>query len=130
MGFGVNGIHSRRLRRRTRVMVSSFDVVIVGAGPAGLSAALILGRALRTVLLCDRGTPRAWASKAMHGFLSRDGIAPTVFRRRALGELRAYRTVRYRVTEVLSARVRSGGSFEVKTAKGPSVRCRKLLIAT
>jgi thioredoxin reductase len=44
------------------------DVVIAGAGPAGLSAALVLGRARRTVLVCDTGTPRSWASKEMHGF--------------------------------------------------------------
>ena len=58
-----------------------FDAVIVGAGPAGLSAALVLGRACRKVLLCDNDTPRNWASKAIHGFLTRDGTAPADFRK-------------------------------------------------
>ena len=43
-----------------------FNVVIVGAGPAGLSAALVLGRACRKVLLCDNETPRNWASNVKH----------------------------------------------------------------
>lgn len=68
----------------------SYDVVIVGAGPAGLSAALILGRCRRKVLLCDRGTSRNWASRAMHGFISRDGIAPTEFAAQARAELERY----------------------------------------
>jgi hypothetical protein len=53
---------------------SSYDAIIVGGGPAGLSAALLLGRCRRTVLLCDTGRPRNAASRALHGFLSRDGI--------------------------------------------------------
>lgn len=53
-----------------------FDVIIVGAGPAGLSAALILGRCRRKVLVCDAGHPRNAASRALHGYLTRDGIEP------------------------------------------------------
>ena len=72
-----------------------WDVVIVGAGPAGLSAALVLGRCCRSVLVCDRGTPRSWASKAMHSFISCDGVAPSAFRQRARKELSRYPNVRY-----------------------------------
>ena len=57
-------------------MPQIYDVVIVGAGPAGLSAALILGRCRRSVLVCDTGNPRNAASHAMHGYLTRDGIDP------------------------------------------------------
>jgi thioredoxin reductase len=106
-----------------------WDVVIVGAGPAGLSAALILGRARRRVLVCDTGVPRSWAAKRMHAFLSRDGIAPPAFRRRAHRELQRYPNVVFRASEVKRAvRIRNGG-FRLATSRGV-VTCRKLLIAT
>jgi thioredoxin reductase len=106
-----------------------YDVVIVGAGPAGLSAALVLGRACRSVLLCDRGTPRSWASKAMYGFLSRDGVAPTQFRAIARTELRRYANVEYIAAEVTAARRLRSGHFSVRVGDS-RVRCRKLLLAT
>ena len=109
---------------------TAWDVVIVGAGPAGLSAALTLGRCRRTVLLCDTGTPRSWASKEMHGFLSRDGIEPHEFRRIAHKELRRYRNVVLHCGEVISANRVSGGEFRVTVRKRRPVHCRKLLIAT
>ena len=62
-----------------------YDVIIVGAGPAGLSAALWLGRGRRQVLVCDAGHPRNAVSHAMHGFLTRDGTAPLEFRRLEIG---------------------------------------------
>ena len=69
------------------------DVIVVGAGPAGLSAALILGRCRRRVLVCDSGRPRNAASHAMHGYLTRDGIPPRDFLAAARDELRPYDTV-------------------------------------
>jgi thioredoxin reductase len=106
-----------------------WDVVIAGAGPAGLSAALILGRARRRVLLCDTGTPRSWASKAMHGYLSRDGVPPSEFLAIGRRELRRYPAVKFLPREVQTARAVPGG-FRVSLAGARQVRCRKLLIAT
>lgn len=106
-----------------------FDVVIVGAGPAGLSAALILGRCTRRVLLCDRGTPRNWAAKAMHGFLSRDGIAPGEFSGLSLAELARYPNVTWQAVEVRQASVDPAGGFHVVVGDR-MVHARKLLIAT
>ncbi len=108
----------------------SWDVVIVGAGPAGHSAALTLGRCRRSVLLCDAGTPRNWATKRMHGFLSRDGIEPGEFRRVNHAQLRRYRTVVFRRGEVVAASRHQDGGFRVKVRGHPAVRARKLLIAT
>lgn len=89
--------------------VKLWDVVIAGAGPAGLSAALVLGRARRQVLLCDTGTPRSWAAKEMHGFLTRDGTPPAELRRLAHKELSRYAGVEFRPVEVTAAS-RSGGT--------------------
>jgi thioredoxin reductase len=107
-----------------------WDVVIAGAGPAGLSAALVLGRARRNVLLCDTGTPRSWAAKEMHSFLTRDGIAPAEFRRLAHEELSRYPGVVFREAEVSAACRDADGYFAITIGKGGRVRSRKLLIAT
>ena len=105
-----------------------FDVIIVGAGPAGLSAALILGRCRRKVLVCDAGRPRNSASRALHGFLTRDGFEPAEFIRIGREQLRPYTTIQLRSEEVTHARQIDNG-FEVKVA-GDVVSARKLLLAT
>src|SRR3954463_14112250 len=109
--------------------METYDVVIAGAGPAGCSAALILGRARRSVLLCDTGTPRSWASKAMHAFISRDGIRPARFLEIARREALEYPGVEFAPVEVLGA-TREGTGFIVTLAPRRRVRARKLLIAT
>lgn len=106
-----------------------FDVIVVGAGPAGLSAALMLGRCRRRVLVCDTGRPRNAASHALHGYLTREGIAPAEFLRLGCEELRRYDTVELRAVEVTGARVDADG-FLVTLADGAVLGCRKLLLAT
>lgn len=106
-----------------------YDVIIVGAGPAGLSAALILGRSCRRVLVCDTGRPRNAASHAMHGFLSRDGMAPAEFLRIAREQMQRYDTVEMRDVEVVHAECRDG-RFHVTLEGGVRLASRKLLIAT
>ena len=120
-------LSSSRVRHAVTV---AWDVVIVGAGPAGLSAALVLGRARRRVLLCDQGTPRNWASKHMHGFLTRDGIEPSEFRALAHQELARYEQVSFRRTKVTEAEPLPAGGFCISFTRGAQVRTRKLLIAT
>jgi thioredoxin reductase len=105
------------------------DVIIVGAGPAGLSAALVLARACRTVLMFDHGKPRNAATRHMHGFLSREGIPPHEFLRIAREDLKKYDTVRLEHAEVREATCVDGG-FEVTLTNGRSCRSRKLLVAT
>jgi thioredoxin reductase len=106
-----------------------YDVIIVGGGPAGLSAALVLGRCKRRVLVCDTGKPRNAASRAMHGFLSRDGIAPWEFLQIARAQLRPYESVELRDVEVTAAECRDS-RFHVTLADGETLQTRKLLIAT
>jgi thioredoxin reductase len=106
-----------------------YDVIVIGAGPAGLSAALMLGRCRRRVLVCDTGKPRNAASRAMHGFLSRDGMAPADFLKIAREQMQPYDTVELRDVEVTAAECRES-RFHVTLADGSVQQSRKLLIAT
>ncbi len=111
-----------------------YDVIIVGGGPAGLSAALVLSRCRRRVLLCDDGHPRNAASSALHGYLTRDGIAPDELLRLGRAEIVGY-GVEIREEKVTGARCLEPGdddkaAFEITLAGGASLRARKLLLAT
>jgi thioredoxin reductase len=106
-----------------------FDVIIVGAGPAGLSAALVLGRCRRQVLVCDVGRPRNAASHAMHGYLTRDGIAPGEFLHAARAQLHPYGTVTLVEEEAIDVAPFEGG-FAVQLRNREHYACRKLLLAT
>ena len=111
-------------------MPGLLDVVIVGGGPAGLSAALILGRSCRAVLVCDTGHPRNYASRAMHGYLSRDGMPPSEFLAAARRDLARYPSVELREIAVTAAECGPDGRFAVTLASGECIRTRKLLVAT
>ena len=106
------------------------DVIIVGAGPAGLSAALVLGRACRQVLVFDTGRPRNYASRSLHGFLSRDGVDPFEFRHLGLKDLLRYDTVRVEHAEVTHATRLADGTFSVQVLDGRAFVARRLLLAT
>jgi thioredoxin reductase len=105
------------------------DCIIVGAGPAGLSAALMLGRCRRRVLVCDAGEPRNARSQGLHNYLTRDGIAPLEFLRLARKEAEEYPTIEFLSAEVKDARRTSGG-FTVVLADRAELSARKLLLAT
>jgi thioredoxin reductase len=66
------------------------DSAIIGGGPAGLNAALILGRARRNVILFDNNNPRNAIPQESHGFITRDGIKPSELRQIAHKELGRY----------------------------------------
>src|SRR5579859_6504412 len=102
-----------------------YEVIIVGAGPAGLSAALLLGRCRRHVLVCDSGEYRNYASHALHGFLSRDGISPRELLRLGREQLQQYDSVELRQVRVVDA-VMQQGRFEVTLEDGTRLEARKL----
>jgi thioredoxin reductase len=114
---------------RTGEPPDMFDVIIVGAGPAGLSAALILGRCRRKVLVCDNGQPRNHVSKRVSGFLTRDGMPPADLRRIGREQLAAYDSVEIREVTVIHAECRDHG-FEVELDDQTRLAARKLLLAT
>jgi thioredoxin reductase len=105
------------------------DVIIVGGGPAGLSAALVLGRCRRQVLLCDDDQPRNRASRAIHGLLGREGLSPSAFLKEARRELTRYNSVSFcqtRVTDITPAEE----GFEFTCADGTGGVASKVLLAT
>ncbi|MFE9774489.1 NAD(P)/FAD-dependent oxidoreductase [Streptomyces sp. NPDC005931] len=105
----------------------SHDVVVVGGGAAGLSAALVLGRARRRTLVVDAGKPRNAPSSHMQGFLSRDGMPPAEFLAIGREEIARYgvELARDRVVEI-----GKGDAFTVVLAGGRSVAARRIVVAT
>jgi thioredoxin reductase len=105
----------------------AYDVVIVGAGPAGLSAALVLGRCRERVLVLDNGEPRNHRSRHAHGFFTREGAAPALLRERGIEQLAPY-GVRVETAHVRSVCAVDRG-FELY-AGDRRWFARKLLLAT
>jgi thioredoxin reductase len=105
-----------------------YEVVIIGGGPAGLSAALVLGRSRRRVLLCDSGTPRNAASVALHGYLTRDGTPPLELLRLGHADLAPY-GIEFRAAEVTDVSG-AAGEFQITIEDTTRVRTRSVLLAT
>jgi len=106
-----------------------YDCIIVGGGAAGLSAALMLGRCCRRVLVCDTGEPRNRWSRAINGYLTRDGTPPQEFLDIARHELARYPTIELRSARVVQVR-KADGWFDVFCADRTQLASRKLLLAT
>ena len=102
--------------------------MVVGGGPAGLSAALVLGRARRRVLVLDTGRPANAASSAVGGLLAQGGVAPADLRRAGRDQLAAYPGVEVRDGEVLDAEPLADG-LAIATDGGTAVRARALVPA-
>lgn len=105
-----------------------FDVIIVGGSYAGLSAAIQLGRARRSVLIVDAGQRRNRSAHHARGFLGQDGVEPGVVAEKGRAEALAYPTVSYREGNVRSAGVIPGG-FSVEIA-GEALSAKRLILAT
>jgi thioredoxin reductase len=106
-----------------------YDAIIVGGGIAGFSAALILGRARRKVLLLDAGSPRNAPATHAHGYLTRDNTPPEEMMRLAREEIAAYSTVTIEAASASDATSLASG-FRVDLKDGRGLETRKLLLAT
>ncbi|GGX00145.1 NAD(P)/FAD-dependent oxidoreductase [Streptomyces lomondensis] len=108
-------------------MTEKYAVVVIGGGAAGLSAALVLGRARHSTLVVDAGEPRNAPAAHMQGYLSRDGMPPAEFLAVGREEIARYgvELVRDRVVDV-----EKGEDFAVVLAGGRTVRARRLVVAT
>lgn len=111
-----------------------YDVVVVGGGPAGLSAALALARFRRAVLVIDSGSPRNAPAAGVHNFLTRDGIPPAELLAAGRAEVAGYggelRTGTVTSARPLTGERDDGPGFEVQLADGTAVAARRLLVAT
>jgi thioredoxin reductase len=101
------------------------DIVVVGGGAAGLSAALVLVRARRTVAVVDAGTPRNAPAAHMHGFLTRDGMPPRELLAAGRAEVSGYGG---RLIDDTVVAIEPG--FHVRLASGVHLRTRRILVAT
>ncbi|MCL6670054.1 NAD(P)/FAD-dependent oxidoreductase [Streptomyces panaciradicis] len=106
-------------------MTEQYEVIVVGGGAAGLSAALVLGRARRRTLVVDAGEPRNAPAAHMHGYLTRDGMPPAEFLAAGREEI-----ARYGVDLVRDRAVDVAPGFTVSLASGRTVRGRRLVVAT
>jgi thioredoxin reductase len=107
----------------------TYDIAIVGGGAAGLSAALVLARARRSVVVVDGGRPRNAPAAHMHGFLSRDGMPPAELLTTGRAEVTSYggQVVGDTVTDVVRS---SDGTFRLRLASTESIDARRLLVTT
>lgn len=106
-----------------------FDVAIVGGGAAGLSAAIALGRSLRSVVVLDAGRPRNAPAAGAHNLLGNEGIAPLDLLAKGRDEAVGY-GVDIRTTEVPHVTRNNHGHFEIQTSAAAPVTARRLLLAT
>ncbi len=113
------------------IMMNQYDCMIIGGGPAGLSAALTLGRTRRKVALVDNGTNRNRVTQESHGFLTRDGIKPQEFKNLASKDIESYPSITMMdqtVIEIIKDDIT--GLFLVNTSEKKSYVSEKILLAT
>ncbi|RSL31078.1 NAD(P)/FAD-dependent oxidoreductase [Salibacterium salarium] len=106
-----------------------WDVIVIGGGPAGLNAALVLGRSLRKTVIIDAETPRNNVTLSSHGFLTRDGEKPQRFRDIAVAQLKKYKTIA-KTKDIVKTIIKQNNLFLIKTERGHIFQSKKVIVAT
>ncbi|PRY82615.1 NAD(P)/FAD-dependent oxidoreductase [Alkalibacterium olivapovliticus] len=106
------------------------DVVVIGGGPAGMSAALAAGRGRQTVVMIDEEKPRNAVTQESHGFLTRDGVSPDLFRKRGREDLMEYPTISLVNERVILIEKNRNDSFSLTTESGSEFISRTVILAT
>jgi len=106
----------------------NLDCAIIGGGPAGLNAALVLGRSRRVVIVFDHNKPRNAVTHESHGFITRDGIEPRELRRLAHADIAQYPSVTIKPDKVTEVQ-RSEIGFHLMTSNGVIYHARTLILA-
>jgi len=109
-------------------VAASYDVVVIGGGPAGLAGAVALGRSLRTVLVVDAGEPRNAPAAHAHNVLGREGVLPRELLADGRAEAQRYGVQVHEGT--VTGAVRTDDGFTVTLADGTTTRARRLLVTT
>jgi len=107
---------------------NDYEALIIGGGPAGLTAGMTLGRMSRRVLLCDNNQPRNAPSSHVNNFPSRDGIHPAEWRKETRKNLEKYKTVESASAIVVSVR-KNGDGFTAHLSIGRTVTAKKIILA-
>lgn len=107
-----------------------YDCAIIGGGPAGLNAALVLGRSRRKTLLFDDDHGRNLVTREAHGFITRDGIKPEEFKRLAHKDIAKYGSVEIKNSRIAEIKRLTETHYELKTSKGEIFHSIKIILAT
>lgn len=108
----------------------NLDCAIIGGGPAGSNAALVLGRARRKVILFDNNQPRNAVTHESHGFITRDGVSPSEFREFAHQDISKYPSVKIKKSEIVEIKREKDTIFKLITKDGMSFLSKKIIFAT
>lgn len=106
------------------------DCAIIGGGPAGLNAALVLGRARRNIVLFDNGKPRNAVTQESHGFITRDGVSPAKLREFAHEDLNKYPSIAIEDAEIVEIKRLSDTTFQLMARNGDIHTTKKVILAT
>ncbi|MGK7378771.1 NAD(P)/FAD-dependent oxidoreductase [Planococcus sp. 1R117A] len=107
-----------------------YDCAIIGGGPAGLNAALVLGRSRRNVILFDDDSGRNLVTRESHGFITRDGIKPAEFKRLAHEDIAKYDSVEIKEDRVMTINRITETHYELTTSSGKTYHSIKIILAT